>query len=175
MVDRILDPNNPGPCKQVSVQLHYIPEGRLKPMSKVKPADFATALALALVWQPVVAQAANLKVVERATTDATSVHAGPKADNLGDMLTFANEVFDQSNKTKVGSDQGYCVRVVLGKSYECHWTLFLPGGQIVVDGPFFADDDSTLAIIGGTGAYRRVRGEMRLHARDAQGSSYDFT
>jgi allene oxide cyclase len=35
--------------------------------------------------------------------------------------------------------------------------------------------DSTLAIIGGTGAYAKVRGTMDLHARDAAGSAYDFT
>jgi hypothetical protein len=144
-------------------------------MNQVNARKFAIAVALALVWQPVVAQAANLKLVERATTDATSVHAGSKADNPGDILTFANEVFDHSNRTKVGSDQGYCVRVVVGKSYECHWTLFLAKGQIVVDGPFLDGSDSTLAIIGGTGTYKNVHGEMLLHARDARGSSYDFT
>ena len=138
-------------------------------------ARVAIAVVSALAWQPVVAQAASLKLVERATTDSTSVHAGPKTDNLGDILTFANEVFDRSNKTKVGSDQGYCIRVVLGKSYECHWTLFLAKGQIVVGGPFFDGGDSTLAITGGTGTYKNVRGEMLLHARDARGSGYDFT
>ena len=52
---------------------------------------------------------------------------------------------------KVGTDQGYCLRVVAGASYECTWTTFLPGGQIVVAGPFYDAKDSTLAITGGTG------------------------
>jgi hypothetical protein len=31
-----------------------------------------------------------------------------------------------------------------------------------------------MAITGGTGRYRTARGEMRLHARNAQGTAYDF-
>lgn len=36
-------------------------------------------------------------------------------------------------------------------------------------------DDSTLSITGGTGAYRKATGTMDLHARGANGSTYDFT
>ena len=31
-----------------------------------------------------------------------------------------------------------------------------------------------LAIIGGTGGYANAHGQMSLHARDAQGTAYDF-
>ncbi|MEI9929556.1 MAG: hypothetical protein WDM89_03035 [Rhizomicrobium sp.] len=41
-----------------------------------------------------------------------------------------------ANKNKVGTDQGYCVRVVVGKAFECIWTTMLAGGQITVEGPF---------------------------------------
>jgi hypothetical protein len=61
----------------------------------------------------------------------------------------------------------------VGKSYECTWTNFLKGGQVVVQGPFFDAADSTLAITGGTGRYARARGSMKLHARP-DGKSYDF-
>ena len=74
---------------------------------------------------------------------------------MGDILTFANDVFDKSNKTKVGSDQGYCVRVIAGESWECVWTTFFTRGQITVEGPFYDTKDSVLAITGGTGAYAR--------------------
>ena len=72
-------------------------------------------------------------------------------------------MFDAANAQKVGTDQGYCLRVVAGASYECTWTTFLPGGQIVVAGPFYDAKDSTLAITGGTGRYRNARGTMDLH------------
>ena len=115
----------------------------------------------------------QLRLVERASTDTTA-HVGPKPDNSGDLLTFANDVFDAADKTKLGSDQGYCVRIVPGKSYECFWTLILAQGQITVEGPYFDAGDSTLAVTGGTGRYGGAKGQMTLHARDAKGSEYDF-
>ncbi len=113
--------------------------------------------------------------VERASTDTVSVHAGKAADNVGDILTFTNDVYDAGNETKLGYDQGYCVRMVAGKSWECHWTLVLAQGQISVDGPFLDAGDTTLAVTGGTGTYMGASGEMKLHARDAKGTAYDFT
>jgi hypothetical protein len=34
--------------------------------------------------------------------------------------------------------------------------------------------DSVLAVTGGTGKFANAHGEMKLHARDAKGSEYDF-
>ena len=116
-----------------------------------------------------------IRLVERATTDTITVHGGKAADNAGDILTFANPIYDAGNSKVLGSDQGFCVRTVAGKSFECHWTLTLADGQITVDGPFLDAADSVMAVTGGTGAYARVRGQMKLHARDAHGTSYDFT
>jgi Allene oxide cyclase len=114
-----------------------------------------------------------LRLVERATTDAVT-DLGAKDDSVGDLLTFANDVYDQANKTKAGSDQGYCVRVAAGKSWECWWTLFVEGGQLTVQGPFMDKGDSVLAITGGTGKYAHASGQMKLHSRDEKGSEYDF-
>jgi hypothetical protein len=121
------------------------------------------------------ASATTLKLVERATGNATHVHGGTAADNVGDLLTFSNAVFDAANRVKLGFDQGYCVRLVVGQAYECHWTLSLAQGQITVDGPFLDNGDSDLAVTGGTGLYSGARGQMHLHARDAKGSAYDYT
>lgn len=114
----------------------------------------------------------TLKVVERATTDFVG-DVAPEGDSIGDVLGFANEVFDEANANKVGTDNGSCVRTAVGSAWECIWTLTLSDGQITVEGPFYDAGDSTLAITGGTGAYAQARGEMLLHARDA--TSYDFT
>jgi allene oxide cyclase len=114
----------------------------------------------------------GITVVEHATSDTTT-DTGATDDSVGDVLTFANDVFDAADATKVGTDQGYCIRVVVGSAYECTWTTFLPGGQIVVAGPFYDTKDSTLAITGGTGRYRDARGTMELHAR-AGGTEYAF-
>ena len=71
-----------------------------------------------------------ITVVEHATTDA--VTNGTSGDSAGNILTFANDVFNEADTHKVGTDQGSCVRVVVGKSFESYWTTFLPQVQITV-------------------------------------------
>jgi hypothetical protein len=115
----------------------------------------------------------TIKLVERASTDVVT-DTGAKDDSVGDILTFANEVFDEANATQVGTDNGWCVRTAVGKAWECFWTMMLKDGQITVEGPFLDAGDSVLAITGGTGAYAGAGGEMNLHARNAEGTEYDF-
>src|SRR5438128_10966899 len=88
----------------------------------------------------------SIHVIEHATTDA--VTNGTAGDSAGNVLTFANDVFDSANAKKVGTDQGYCVRIVVPKSWECVWTTFVPGGQITVEGPFVDTGNRTVAVTG---------------------------
>ena len=120
-------------------------------------------------------QSTTLKVVERATTDTWVHNTEADKDAIGDVLGFANEVYDETNTNKVGSDNGQCVRTAVGAAWECIWTITLDGGQLTVEGPFYDTADSVLAITGGTGDYMGARGQMTLHARNAQGREYDFT
>jgi allene oxide cyclase len=131
------------------------------------------AAAAALVSMPVLA-AEQIVVVER-PVDETTVDLGAKGDSVGDLLVFANKVYDAANKTQLGTDNGYCVRTVVGKSWECFWTLTLKAGQITVEGPFMDSGDSLLAVTGGTGKYAGARGSMKLHPRDPTPTGYDFT
>src|ERR1700674_3932960 len=85
----------------------------------------------------------QLTVVERATSDAVT-DIGTKGDSVGDVLTFANEVYDETNKTLVGHDNGWCIRTVVGQSWECFWTTLLNKGQITVEGPYYDSKDSFL-------------------------------
>jgi allene oxide cyclase len=133
----------------------------------------AAAVLAVLASIPALA-AQRIQLIEHADTDAT-LDLGAKGDSVGDLLTFANPVYDSANKTRVGSDQGYCVRVIAGKSWECFWTLRLEDGQITVEGPFYDTGDSVMAVTGGTGRYAGAKGAMKLHPRDAKGSSYDFS
>ncbi len=116
----------------------------------------------------------QIKVVERPVGE-TTVDLGAKGDSVGDLLVFANGIFDSANKAQIGSDQGYCVRTIVGKSWECMWTLTLKAGQITVEGPFMDEGDSLFAVTGGTGKYAGAKGSMKLHPRDAKSTSYDFT
>ena len=115
----------------------------------------------------------RLAVVEHATTD-TVVDLTTNGDSTGDLLTFHNELFDAGNENVVGTDQGECVRIEVGVSWECRWINFLEGGSITVEGPFFDEGPSAMAITGGTGVYRGARGSMRLVSRDAAGTGFDF-
>jgi allene oxide cyclase len=114
----------------------------------------------------------TVTVIEHVSTDAVT-NPGNQADGTGDVLTFANDVFDSKDSAKVGTDQGYCVRVVADVSFECNWTTFLPKGQITVEGPFYDAKDSTMAITGGTGRYRHVRGTMDLKSLEG-GTKFMF-
>jgi hypothetical protein len=116
----------------------------------------------------------TLHVVEHADTDVVG-DVAPEGDSVGDVLGFANPVFDENNAQQVGTDNGACVRTAVGSAWECVWTLSLSDGQITVEGPFLDAGDSVLAITGGSGAYAQARGEMKLHARNAAGSEFDFT
>ena len=115
----------------------------------------------------------TMTLVERATTDAVT-DLGATGDSVGDILTFANDVYDASNATKVGTNQGFCARVAVPVSWECFWTLTVADGQLTVEGPFYDAGDSVLAITGGTGAYKAARGQMKLHTRNKEGTEYDF-
>ena len=133
----------------------------------------ATALALLM---PVAGSAAeSLHLIEHAVNETTThVAPGAKGDSVGDLLTFANPVFDATNKTQLGTDHGWCVRVVVGKSWECFWTLLLKEGRITVEGPFYDSGDSVFVITGGTGKYAGAKGQMTLHDRGTTPTNYDF-
>jgi len=118
--------------------------------------------------------AQELKMVEHATTDAVT-DTGASGDSAGDVLTFANEVYDADDKAKIGADQGICFRTVVGKAWECFWTLSLDKGQLTVEGPFYDSGDSVLAITGGTGEFAGAQGDMLLSAKGTDGKAYYFT
>jgi hypothetical protein len=133
----------------------------------------STALILATLTSAAALAGTSITVVERATSDVIT-DTGATGDSVGDVLTFANAVYDAANKVQVGTDQGFCLRTEVGKSWECLWTISLADGQITVEGPFLDKGDSVLAITGGTGKYAGARGQMKLHARDEKGTEYDF-
>jgi allene oxide cyclase len=113
----------------------------------------------------------SVHVIEHATSDAVTNGSG---DSAGNILTFANDVYDAADAHKVGTDQGYCVRIVVGATWECNWTTSLSGGQITVEGPFSDTGNTVLAITGGTGAYRNARGSMQLKYHNPAGTEFDF-
>lgn len=117
----------------------------------------------------------KIALVEHPVNETTIHTAKPGTDAVGDILSFANPVFDAANKTQVASDQGFCVRTVVGKSWECMWTMMLKDGTITVEGAFHDTGDSIFAVTGGTGRHEGAKGHMKLHARSGGPEAYDFT
>lgn len=126
----------------------------------------AVALVLSLVTVSSAAPATKITVIEHATTDTVIDTDGDGADSTGDLLTFANDLYDAENAAVVGTDQGDCIRIVAGESWQCRWVAFLEQGSITVEGAFFDVGSSTLAITGGTGAYKNAGGTLKLTAHE---------
>jgi Allene oxide cyclase len=136
-------------------------------------AGLVAALALAALpaWGCGGDDGVTIDVIEHATSD-TPVDLPPEGDSLGDTLAFANDLFDPETGKKVGTNQGYCVRTVVGEAFECFGTTRLPQGSITVEGPYYDVGDSTLAITGGTHAYADARGTMQL--KQLSPTEYEF-
>jgi hypothetical protein len=133
---------------------------------------FAIGL-FALAASSSMAAAQDIAFVEHAG-DVQTIDNAPQGDSVGDYLSFSGAIFDADNKSKVGTDSGFCMRTIKAARYECSWTVSLAAGQIMIAGPFLDSGDSTLAVVGGTGKFEGARGEMLLHARDTKGAEYDF-
>ena len=130
---------------------------RSKPLPCLRLLSIAAA-GLIATGQGAVAESQEIKVVEHASTDAVT-DTGAAGDSAGDILTFANEVFDADDKAKVGTDQGICFCTLPGKAWECFWTLTLDKGQTRSRGP-----SSTAAIrCWRSPRHRRI---CRRHGRD---------
>ena len=105
----------------------------------------------------------TITVVEHATTDKF-IDVGKHGDSPGDLLTFHNKVFEATDTSVAGRDQGYCVRISPKHgSWECVYTTFLEGGSITVETPFYDAADSVGGITGGSGAYASASGTIDLH------------
>jgi hypothetical protein len=140
----------------------------------MKHRSILPACAALLLTGPVALASQKIALIEHPTNETTVHSTKPETDAVGDILSFANPVFDAANKLQVGSDQGFCIRTVVGKSWECMWTLLLQDGMITVEGPFHDTGDSLFAITGGTGKYEGAKGHMKLHSRAGKPESYDF-
>jgi allene oxide cyclase len=57
-----------------------------------------------------------IELVEHADNE-TVTDTGAMGDSVGDILTFANPLFDKANANEVGTDQGYCIRVAVGEAW----------------------------------------------------------
>jgi hypothetical protein len=81
----------------------------------------------------------------------------------GDVVTFIHPLYVKSNTKLVGADLGDCTIISLGATqvslnetpditWLCNVVFTVNGvGSVVVNGPFYENASSLLAVIGGTG------------------------
>ena len=132
------------------------------------------AALMAGATSPHVTQPRRIHVIEHAASDTVIDTDQSGTDTTGDLLTFHNSIYDAADATHVGRDQGDCIRINVARgTWECRWVTWVGDGSITVEGPFYDTHDSVLAITGGTGEFRNVRGSMLLKARSG-GTEYDF-
>jgi hypothetical protein len=128
------------------------------------------AVVMATASRPRVTEPMTIAVVERAVSDVV-IDVGDEGDSSGDLLTFANPLYDADNAEKVGRDQGDCIRISPEKgTWECRFVAWLPDGALTVEGAFNDTKPTTFAITGGTGMYGNARGTMRLEAGPDEGT-----
>jgi hypothetical protein len=106
-------------------------------------------------------------VVTATTVEDTDLDFGEEGFGQGDRTVFAEDLF--RNGRKVGETGAECIIVRLideeSATVNCIGTLSLPQGQLTVQGLVtFTEEDRpfTVAITGGTGLFRKARGELTV-------------
>ena len=107
-----------------------------------------------------------LHFFERAAGDLAFIDVGAPGPSIGDRLVFSNPIFDTDGQT-IGRDGADCLIVRIDPTepparqqiVQCTISVQLADGQITVQG-LAQGTENYFAITGGTGAYRKARGEV---------------
>jgi hypothetical protein len=90
------------------------------------------------------------------------VDHGAPGFSTDDQFVFSNDLY--SHGEKVGEDGGSCTVTRVANAgattLHCLGTNSLPGGQISVQGLAAPGEPFELAVTGGTGRYRKARGQV---------------
>jgi hypothetical protein len=91
---------------------------------------------------------------------ARFIDSGDPGDSVGDILVFDQPLLDEQ-QNNIGNNSGSCIRTRVGHSLQCQWTLTFADGSIQVAGREFDRGVSAISIVGGTGRYAGITGEMK--------------
>lgn len=96
---------------------------------------------------------------------AQVIDIGKPGDSVGDVLVFDQPLLDR-DMNPIGSNSGTCIRTRIAHSFQCQWTLTTKTGSIQVAGREFDEGTSIISILGGTGSYTGIHGEMESTNND---------
>jgi hypothetical protein len=100
-----------------------------------------------------------ITIADARTAAAQAVDTGAAGDSAGDMVLFDQPLLDEHGAV-IGNNSGVCIRTRVAHSYQCQWTLALENGTIQVAGRETDRGTSPISIVGGTGAYAGISGDM---------------
>ncbi|WP_143735817.1 c-type cytochrome [Methyloprofundus sedimenti] len=98
-------------------------------------------------------------IADAKTSPAITLDLGKPGDTIGDQWLFDQPLLDV-DRNKIGNNSGVCIRTKVGNSSQCQWTLTLINGTIQVAGREFDQGSSAIGIVGGTGEYQHISGEL---------------
>jgi len=98
-------------------------------------------------------------IADARTHRANVIDLGEQGDSVGDILTFDQPLRDKQGQ-QIGNNSGICIRTNVGEHFQCQWTLTLDNGSIQVAGREMDKGTSSIAIVGGTGQYQGISGQM---------------
>ena len=101
-----------------------------------------------------------ITVADARINAAQLIDIGESGDSVGDILVFDQPLLNEQQQP-IGNNSGTCIRTRVGHSFQCQWTLTLENGSIQVAGREFDQGTSAISIIGGTGAYSGISGNMQ--------------
>lgn len=145
-------------------------------MKNIRSSSIIVFMLLAFCALPAVALAQNhgdherpwkvLHFFERGAGDLAFIDVGAPGPSIGDRLVFSNPIFDTDNQ-RIGRDGADCVIVRVDPTepparqqvVQCTISVELADGQITVQG-LAQGTENYFAVTGGTGAYRKARGEV---------------
>jgi hypothetical protein len=105
----------------------------------------------------------TIDLISRASAINDLVDIGPVGFGPGDVYVFSDRLFLTSAPgDQIGRSDGRCILIDPATfRFDCSGTISLPDGDIMLAGTFTLIEGTTSvgAIVGGTEAYRRVRGQ----------------
>lgn len=128
-----------------------------RPVAAWRSLLIAAALALVACSQEAVRE--MVTIADARAHPARFIDVGEPGDSAGDMYVFDQPLLDAQGNT-LGNNSGVCIRTRVGHSLQCQWTLTLDDGSIQVAGREFDKGASQISIVGGTGSYAGITGEM---------------
>jgi allene oxide cyclase len=136
----------------------------------VRPIRLSIITAFLALFQPAAFASQHLEFIDSGADVLTDLP--PRGDSAGDIITYDNRVEEVGGKKLVGHEPGFCIRISVGASWECVFTIIMPDGQMTVHGTWLDNGTSVFSVTGGGGKYANARGSLSMHARGTAPETY---